>query len=429
LADHESVLWDSLIEVDNMKWTKPTHKRFILSGFDDNNWEAMNQTQVTQVFEKNDFNGVVWLRQQINFDTLSDKNLVLDIGKTDDLYAVFLNGKQLARKEYWGLASSRYTIPKSIIKKGQNTIAIRFIDVWGRGGFDIDPNRGIYLDNKKIKSFGDQWRLKAIAYLTNGDFYLLNEGLKEIVYPNPKRMPHHPNSPTVLYNGMIAPLVSYAIRGVIWYQGESNVSRAKQYTYLFPALIDSWRDAWKNPKMPFYYVQIAPFGGGSWGVDSEKTQTGPELRESQMLTLTKNDVGMAIITDLGDEKLIHPPKKKEVGERLAFWALSKNYGYSDLVYSGPVFKSVKFINDKALVSFNYTGSGLFCKDSKIKHFELAGSDGYYYPAQATILGDKVQVWSKNVPAPIKIRYAWKNFVHVNLFNKEGLPASSFRSEN
>jgi sialate O-acetylesterase len=429
LADHESVLWDSLIEVDNMKWTKPTHKRFILSGFDDNNWEAMNQTQVTQVFEKNDFNGVVWLRQQINFDTLSDKNLVLDIGKTDDLYAVFLNGKQLARKEHWGLASSRYTIPKSIIKKGQNTIAIRFIDVWGRGGFDIDPNRGIYLDNKKIKSFGDQWRLKAIAYLTNGDFYLLNEGLKEIVYPNPKRMPHHPNSPTVLYNGMIAPLVSYAIRGVIWYQGESNVSRAKQYTYLFPALIDSWRDAWKNPKMPFYYVQIAPFGGGSWGVDSEKTQTGPELRESQMLTLTKNDVGMAIITDLGDEKLIHPPKKKEVGERLAFWALSKNYGYSDLVYSGPVFKSVKFINDKALVSFNYTGSGLFCKDSKIKHFELAGSDGNYYPAQATILGDKVQVWSKKVPAPIKIRYAWKNFVHVNLFNKEGLPASSFRSEN
>ena len=135
----------------------------------------MNQTQVTQVFEKNDFNGVVWLRQQINFDTLIDKNLVLDIGKTDDLYAVFLNGKQLARKEYWGLASSRYTIPKSIIKKGQNTIAIRFIDVWGRGGFDIDPNRGIYLDNKKIKSFGDQWRLKAIAYLTNGDFYLLNE--------------------------------------------------------------------------------------------------------------------------------------------------------------------------------------------------------------------------------------------------------------
>ena len=138
---------------------------------------------------------------------------------------------------------------------------------------------------------------------------------------------------------------------------------------------------------------------------------------------------MAIITDLGDEKLIHPPKKKQVGERLALWALSKNYGYSDLVYSGPVFKSVKFINDKALVSFNYTGSGLFCKDSKIKHFELAGSDGYYYPAQATILGDKVQVWSKNVPAPIKIRYAWKNFVHVNLFNKEGLPASSFRSEN
>ena len=429
LLDHEFVLWDSLIEVDQMKWIKAKHKRFVLSEFEDSSWEKMNQTEISQVFEKNDFNGIVWLRQKINFDKLPEGNVTLDIGKTDDLYAVFLNGQLVARKEYWGEASSQYVIPKSIIKKGLNTIAIRFIDVWGIGGLDADSNRGFYIENEKIKSLEQSWRVNVVAYQTNGDFYLLKQGIDEIVYPKPNRMPHHPNSPTVLYNGMIAPLVPYAIKGVIWYQGESNESRAEQYSHLFPALIDSWRAAWNNPNMPFYYVQIAPYGGGSWGDNSNKKEKGPELRESQMQTLTKNDVGMVIITDLGDEKLIHPPKKKEVGERLALWAMAKNYNYDDLVYSGPVFRSVEFINNKALVSFEHAESGLFCPDSEIRYFELAGTDGQYYPAKAYITKNQVVVWAKKVPNPKKIRYAWKNYVKVNLFNMEGLPASSFRSEN
>lgn len=429
LLDHEFVLWDSLIEVDQMKWIKAKHKRFVLSEFEDSSWEKMNQTEISQVFEKNDFNGIVWLRQKINFDKLPEGNVTLDIGKTDDLYAVFLNGQLVARKEYWGEASSQYVIPKSIIKKGLNTIAIRFIDVWGIGGLDADSNRGFYIENEKIKSLEQSWRVNVVAYQTNGDFYLLKQGIDEIVYPKPNRMPHHPNSPTVLYNGMIAPLVPYAIKGVIWYQGESNESRAEQYSHLFPALIDSWRAAWNNPNMPFYYVQIAPYGGGSWGDNSNKKETGPELRESQMQTLTNNDVGMVIITDLGDEKLIHPPKKKEVGERLALWAMAKNYNYDDLVYSGPVFRSVEFINNKALVSFEHAESGLFCPDSEIRYFELAGTDGQYYPAKAYITKNQVVVWAKKVPNPKKIRYAWKNYVKVNLFNMEGLPASSFRSEN
>lgn len=429
LLDHEFVLWDSLIEVDQMKWIKAKHKRFVLSEFEDSSWEKMNQTEISQVFEKNDFNGIVWLRQKINFVKLPEGNVTLDIGKTDDLYAVFLNGQLVARKEYWGEASSQYVIPKSIIKKGLNTIAIRFIDVWGIGGLDADSNRGFYIENEKIKSLEQSWRVNVVAYQTNGDFYLLKQGIDEIVYPKPNRMPHHPNSPTVLYNGMIAPLVPYAIKGVIWYQGESNESRAEQYSHLFPALIDSWRAAWNNPNMPFYYVQIAPYGGGSWGDNSNKKETGPELRESQMQTLTNNDVGMVIITDLGDEKLIHPPKKKEVGERLALWAMAKNYNYDDLVYSGPVFRSVEFINNKALVSFEHAESGLFCPDSEIRYFELAGTDGQYYPAKAYITKNQVVVWAKKVPNPKKIRYAWKNYVKVNLFNMEGLPASSFRSEN
>lgn len=428
LANHEAVLWDSLIEVDKIKWTKSKHKCFSLPEFDDSTWESMNQTEISQIFEKNDFNGIVWLRQKINFDIIPEGNVSLDVGETDDLYAVFLNGQLVARKEYWGLASSKYTIPKSLIKKGVNTIAIRFIDVWGRGGLDEDPKRGIYHDNKKIKSLGQKWKLKVVACLTNGNFYVLEEGVDEIVLPNPKRMPHHPNSPTVLYNGMIAPLVPYPIKGVIWYQGESNVSRAQQYKSLFPTLIDSWRAAWNSPRMPFYYVQIAPFGGGSWGSDSDIEETWPALRESQMLTLSKNDVGMAIITDIGDEKLIHPPKKKEVGERLALWAMAKDYGYNNLVHSGPIFKSVEFDGGKALVSFDHTGSGLYCKDKEVKYFELAGSDGQYYPAHAKITGNRVLVWTKKVTKPKKVRFAWKNYVKVNLFNKEGLPTSSFRSK-
>lgn len=427
VAKHTSVKWDSLIEVDNFKWVDKTHLEFLSSDYNDDAWQDAAVTSIGEAFEKDDFNGIGWIRQQLNIDSLPDGDLVFDLGETDDLYTIFINGEMIGRKEYWGVASNRYTFSSDVFKKGQNTIAIRFIDVWGEGGLNVDRNRGIYVGDKKIIALNEDWKLNMVCYLTGGDFYILESGDEEIVLASPERMPHQSNSPTTLNNGMIAPLVPYTLKGFIWYQGESNQGRAEEYKTLFPAVIDSWRAQWKNEALPFYYVQIAPFAGYGLRTDAAERMTSAELRESQMLTLAKSNVGMAITTDVGDDKLIHPPKKKEVGDRLALWALNKDYGYTDLVHSGPIYKSVRFNKGRALVSFDHAGSGLYCPDNTIKHFEIAGADGKYYPAKVRIVGKEVMVWSNKVPQPKGVRLGWENYFEINLFNKEGLPASSFRS--
>ena len=427
VAKHTSVKWDSLIEVDNFKWVDKTHLEFLSSDYNDDAWQDAAVTSIGEAFEKDDFNGIGWIRQQLNIDSLPEGDLVFDLGETDDLYTIFINGEMIGRKEYWGVASNRYTFSSDVLKKGQNTIAIRFIDVWGEGGLNVDRNRGIYVGDKKIIALNEDWKLNMVCYLTGGDFYILESGDEEIALASPDRMPHQSNSPTTLNNGMIAPLVPYTLKGFIWYQGESNQGRAEEYKTLFPAVIDSWRAQWKNEALPFYYVQIAPFAGYGLRTDAAERMTSAELRESQMLTLAKSNVGMAITTDVGDDKLIHPPKKKEVGDRLALWALNKDYGYTDLVHSGPIYKSVRFNKGRALVSFDHAGSGLYCPDDEIKYFEIAGSDGYYYPAKSRIVGKEVVVWSNSVPQPKGVRLGWENYFEINLFNKEGLPASSFRS--
>lgn len=427
VAKHTSVKWDSLIEVDNFKWVDETHLEFLSGDYNDDAWQDAAVTSIGKAFEKDDFNGIGWIRQQLNIDSLPQGDLVFDLGETDDLYTVFINGEMIGRKEYWGVASNRYTFSSDVLKKGQNTIAIRFIDVWGEGGLNVDRNRGIYVGDKKTIALNEDWKLNMVCYLTGGDFYILESSDEQIALASPERMPHQSNSPTTLNNGMIAPLVPYTLKGFIWYQGESNQGRAEQYKTLFPAVIDSWRAQWKNEALPFYYVQIAPFAGYGLRTDAAERMTSAELRESQMLTLTKSNVGMAITTDVGDDKLIHPPKKKEVGERLARWALNKDYGYTDLVHSGPIYKSVRFNKGRILVSFDHAGSGLYCPDNTIKHFEIAGTDGKYYPAKARIVGKEVMVWSNKVQQPKGVRLGWENYFEINLFNKEGLPASSFRS--
>ena len=427
VAKHTSVKLESLIEVDNFKWVDETHFEFLSSDYNDDAWQDATVASIGEAFEKDDFNGIGWIRQQLNIESLPQGDLVFDLGETDDLYTIYINGEMIGRKEYWGVASNRYTFSSDVLKKGQNTIAIRFIDVWGEGGLNVDRNRGIYIKDKKIIALNEDWKLNRVCYLSGGDFYKLESNDEEIPLASPDRMPHQSNSPTTLNNGMIAPLVPYTIKGFIWYQGESNEQRAEEYKTLFPAVIDSWRAQWKNEALPFYYVQIAPFAGYGLRTDAAERMTSAELRESQMLTLAKSNVGMAITTDVGDDKLIHPPKKKEVGDRLALWALNKDYGYTDLVHSGPIYKSVRFNMGRALVSFEHAGSGLYCPDNTIKHFEIAGTDGKYYPAKARIVGKEVMVWSNKVPQPKGVRLGWKNYFEINLFNKEGLPASSFRA--
>jgi sialate O-acetylesterase len=221
----------------------------------------------------------------------------------------------------------------------------------------------------------------------------------------------------VLYNGMIAPLLPYAMRGVIWYQGEANVGRERQYQTLFPAMIADWRQAWGEGDFPFLFVQIAPY-----------RDLTPEIREAQLLSWqrTKN-TAMAVTIDCGDANDIHPPHKQPMGARLALAARALAYG-EKIEYSGPVFDSMKIVGANAVLHFTRPGGGLVAKDGELKGFTVAGADKVYHPAQAKIVGGTVVVNSPAVPQPVAVRYGWANVPEGNLFNRAGLPASPFRTD-
>jgi len=251
--------------------------------------------------------------------------------------------------------------------------------------------------------------------------------------PQAPRRPAHPdqspNSPARLYNAMISPLVPFAIKGAIWYQGESNAGRAYEYRTLFPSMIQSWRAAWNN-EFPFLFVQLAPFRKI---VDQPQESDWAELREAQLLTSLKlAGTAQAVITDTTDAATdqtdIHPKNKAPVGQRLAIAALQKVYG-ENIVGSGPVYDKCKFEGDKAILNFTSTGSGLMCKGDKLTGFTIAGSDKKFYNAEARIDGDKIIVTSDAVKEPVAVRFGWSDYPVVNLFNKEGVPASPFRTDD
>jgi len=224
--------------------------------------------------------------------------------------------------------------------------------------------------------------------------------------------------PVALYNAMIAPLQPFAIKGVIWYQGESNSSRARQYQTLFPAMIKCWRDAWGQGEFPFLFVQVAPYNGMI-----------PEIREAQLISWKKTpNTAMAVTTDVGAPYDIHPKQKEPVGARLALAARALAYG-EKLEYSGPVFDALKMNGNKATLTFTHLGGGLVAKDGALKGFTIAGADKKFVPATAEIIGEQVVVSSPQIAAPVAVRYGWANCPDVNLFNKAGLPATPFRTDS
>jgi sialate O-acetylesterase len=243
------------------------------------------------------------------------------------------------------------------------------------------------------------------------------EGKQPPRAPRAPENPIHSNRrPCGLYNAMIVPLQPYAIAGVIWYQGESNSGRAAEYQKLFPAMIGNWRQAWGEGDFPFLFVQIAP----------EKDMT-PEIREAQLLTWQKVPrTAMAVITDVGNDTDIHPIWKEPVGARLALAARAITYG-EELEYSGPVYASMKVKDGQAILSFTHVGGGLVAKDGELKGFTIAGADGNFMPATAKIQGKTVVVSSPTVTRPVAVRYGWEHTPDVNLYNKEGLPATPFRT--
>lgn len=244
------------------------------------------------------------------------------------------------------------------------------------------------------------------------------KGDNDIKAPKKPQGINHNKALSTLWNGMIHPLLPYAIKGTIWYQGESNSVRANDYTHVFTQMINSWRKEWNRGDFPFYFVQIAP-----------QYKQPPTIREAQLKTWESvKNTGMVVITDVGDSIDIHPRNKKVPGIRLAKWALAKTYG-QNIEYSGPVYKSMKVKGDKAILSFDYAGNGLTCQSNTLNGFVIAGSDRIFYPATAVIKSNTVEVSAVEVPEPVAVRYDWGKFFRASLFNTAELPASPFRTDN
>jgi sialate O-acetylesterase len=261
-------------------------------------------------------------------------------------------------------------------------------------------------------------------------------GKKSPKKPNMPRELSEKNKSSGLYNAMINPLIPYAIKGAIWYQGESNADEAVLYRKLFPAMIKNWRQDFKQGDFPFYYVQLASYGkymkknsSGQPDLTVPPDSNWPMLREAQSMTLSLPNTGMAVAMDIGEVDNIHPKNKQDVGKRLALWAFTKDYGFKDIVYSGPLYKNMKIENDKARIVFDCTGSGLMTKGDSIKGFAIAGADKKFVWANAKIDGDTVLVWSEQVKNPIAVRYGWADWIDCNLYNKEELPVSPFRTDD
>jgi sialate O-acetylesterase len=252
------------------------------------------------------------------------------------------------------------------------------------------------------------------------------EGKAEPRRPQAPMGPDHPHRPASLYNGMIVPVAPYALHGAIWYQGESNAGRAKQYQTLFPAMINDWRELWGQGAFPFYFVQLANFMERK---DTPQVDSAwAALREAQTMTLSLKNTGMAVIIDIGDAKDIHPRNKQDVGRRLALNALAQDYG-KDVPYSGPLFRSMKVKGGEAVLSFKHTDGGLATKDQEpLKGFMVAGPDKKFVWAEARIDGNKIIVRSDQVAKPAAVRYAWADNPDCNLYNGAGLPASPFRTD-
>jgi sialate O-acetylesterase len=234
--------------------------------------------------------------------------------------------------------------------------------------------------------------------------------------------------PANLYHGVLNPIIGYGIRGAIWYQGESNAGRAYQYRHLFPLMISTWRDAWKQGDFSFYWVQLADFRNE---VDAPAESGWAELREAQTMTMSLPNTGQAVIIDLGEGRDIHPRNKQRVAKRLARWALAKDYGI-DVPYRSPEYQSMEKQGSKIVLTFDHVGNnGLYTFDvNEPVGFDIAGEDKKFVTAQARLIPpNKIEVWSDEVSEPVAVRYAWADNPVCNVQSRDGLPLTPFRTDD
>ncbi|MGD8779410.1 MAG: sialate O-acetylesterase [Ignavibacteria bacterium] len=354
-------------------------------------------------------NGVVWFRKEIDVPaSMAEKPARLNLGRIIDADSAFVNGVFVGTISYQ-YPPRRYNIPSSVLKEGKNSIVVRVISNRGRGGFVEDKPYEIVVDNEKIDLKGE-WQYKLGAKM---------EPLKDQTFIRWK--------PVGLYNAMIAPLLDYQMKGVIWYQGESNAGRPVEYRKLFPALIKDWQKNWNKSDFPFLFVQLPNF----MEAKTEPSESNwALLREAQLKTLSLPNTAMAVAIDIGEGNDIHPLNKKDVGKRLALAARKVAYGEKDVVYSGPIYQSMVIEGNKVILTFSNSGTGLTAKENdELKGFAIAGHDKNFVWANAKIQDNKVVVWNDEVSNPVAVRYAWAdNPENANLYNEEGLPASPFRTD-
>lgn len=378
-------------------------------------WKDIEIPSLWESTELGNYDGTVWFQKRINIpEKWAGKDLTLHLGPIDDMDLAWFDGNEIGRTLGPGKYTSPrvYTIPANLVTSGDHTLLLRVIDTGGGGGLWGKK------EQLKIGLAGDSmplagtWQYQA-----------------EIAFDESKKLPPFPRSglpanhqrPSVLFNGMIKPLQGFGMKGVIWYQGESNVSYPESYEAIFSAMIQDWRSLWNIGDFAFMFVQIAPYDYGT-------VNNSAFLREAQARVAKLRNTGMAITMDIGNPKDIHPRNKAEVGRRLGLLAHNTAYGYREVECSGPVFEHMRVTGNKAMLYFNHTYAGLEAKDGPLTHFEIAGSDKVFYPAKAVITGASISVTSEEVAKPVAVRYGWSNTAEPNLYNSAGLPASSFRTD-
>ena len=397
-------------------------------GLDDGEWSTMDLPAEWGSKGLGSFDGSVWFRREVEIpDGWKGLDLHLSLGPIDDMDVTWFDGHEIAATRVdgqWNQPRS-YVIPGKLVKGGRTVIAVCAVDTGGAGGLNgAEDSLSLSPADGEGIALSGAWRYQRGLALGQHR-------------PWPRDAWFHSNYPTALFNGMIAPLVPYEIRGVIWYQGESNRTRAAQYRWLFPAMMRDWRVWWafgprpegpaasnrENADFPFYYVQIAPFRYGG------DTGEAAELREAQLMALSTRNTGMAVTMDIGNPADIHPRNKEDVGHRLALLALARTYGREGLVCIGPVYRTHSAVGGYVRLHLDEAHGGLVARGGPLTHFTIAGADRVFHPAEAVIEGDTIKVSSPEVPEPLAVRYAWGAADVPNLFNGAGLPASSFRTDD
>jgi sialate O-acetylesterase len=416
-------------EAARQAWLKTlpqdTHNRGFAEGWaeaghDDHGWEFMDQPTYWAQTGKL-VHGICWFRREVEVPAhWTEQDLNLRLGAVDKSDQTYFNGEQVGsltweeNEESWA-TERRYTIPARLVRPGRNVIAVRVMSAFTGGGI-AGP-----LLQVVAPGLADERPL-----LLNGPWrYRIEQDLGTVQSTPPPVRPSGNNMPTALFNGMIAPLIPYTLRGAIWYQGESNANahRAEEYRTLFPALIRDWRRHWGLGEFPFYFVQLAGYEHSRHPEFSDSRWA--ELREAQAAALALPNTGMAVAIDIGEPKNIHPRNKQDVGLRLALNALARTYG-QDVECCGPRYRSLRRVGATLVLTFDHA-DGLCARGGPPERFGIAGDDGVFHKAEAVIRGPTVELSCAAVPAPVAARYGWGDNPVCNLYNAAGLPMEPFRS--